>query len=171
MEAVEGMAGDPAGIAAMAEDPGIGTIGRALAEGLADGGGDHDAEAAAVELGPAGHPGDMARDVEPAAEGFHDAAAIQIAEGGEGGIVADGGVGVLDGEIALDAVDQREGQQEGGDQVEAAAHVVDFVDLGQGGDGFDREAGGIDLQGLEQGDVVIGQARDFLDVELEGRDG
>jgi hypothetical protein len=84
MEAVEGMAGDPAGVAAVAKDPGFGAIGRALAEGLADGGGDHDAEAAAAELGAAGDPRDMAGNVEAAAEGLDDAVgSVQEAEDGE----------------------------------------------------------------------------------------
>jgi hypothetical protein len=48
-------------------------------------------------------------------------------------------MGVFDGEIALDVVDERQRQQQRGNHVEAAAHVIDFVDLGQRRDGFDGE--------------------------------
>ena len=171
VEAVEGMPGDPAGIAAMAEHPGVGPVGGALAERLADRGRDHDAETAAVELRAAGHPRHVAGDVQPAAEGVHDPLAVQIAQHGQRGEIADGGVGVFDGEIAFGAVDDGQRGQQRGNQIEAAAHMVHFVDLGEGGDGFDRQPGGVDLHGLEQGDVVGRQAGDLLDVQRERRDG
>ena len=76
MEAVQGVAGDPAGIAAMAQHPGGGAVGRPLSQRLANGGGDHDPEPSAVELGTPGHPRHMSGDVQTPPEGVHHPVAL-----------------------------------------------------------------------------------------------
>ena len=80
-------------------------------------------------------------------------------------------MGVLDGEVAGGAVDQGQGQQQGREQVQAAAHVIDFIDFGERGHGFDRQPGGGDLQAFEQGDVVVGEPGNLLDIQMQRRNG
>ncbi len=171
MEAIEGVAGNPAGIAAVAEDPGVGAISGALAEGLADGGGNHHAESAAVELRAAGHPGHMAGDVQPAPERVDYGLAIQIAQHGQRGKIADGSVRVFDGKVPLGLIDQRQREQERRNHIQAAAHVVHFVDFRQRGDRFDGQAGGVNLQGFEQDDVVAGEAGELFDIQSQRGNG
>ncbi len=171
MKAVQGVAGDPPGIAGMAQHPGIGTVGGALAEGLADGGGDHDAQASAVELGAPRYPGHVAGNVQPPPEGVHDMPAVDIAQGRQGREVADRGVGVFNREINGGMVCQRQRQQQGRDQVQAAPHVIHLVDLGQRGHGFDRQTSGFDLERFEEGDVLVGEPGHLLQVQMQGGDG
>jgi hypothetical protein len=66
-------------------------------------------------------------------------------------------------------VDEGQGQQQGRDEVEAAAHVVHLVDLRQRGNGFDGEAGGIRSAWPRTAVMsLVGEPGDLFDVELEG---
>ena len=171
VEAVEGLPRDPAGVAAVGHDPGAVLAARAHAQGLADGGGDHDAEAAAVELGPPRQPGDVARKVEAAPEPLDDGVVVDEPEGGQGPVVADTRVGVLDGVLDALVVGDGEGEGEGGDQLEAAAEVIQLADGGQRGQRPDGGARRLDLQALQGVDLLPGQAGGGGDVDLEGQDG
>ena len=155
----------------MGHDPGPVVAPRPLSQGHADGGGDHDAEAAAVELGPPRQPGDVARQIEAAPEVLDHCVVVDEPEGRQAAVVADAGVGVLDGEVDALIVGDGQGEGEGGDQLEAAAQVIQLADPGQRGQGPDGGARRLDLQPLEGVDLLAGQPRGRGDVDAQGQDG
>ena len=171
VEAVEGLSRDPAGVAAVGHDPGAVAAPRPLAQGLADGGRDHHAETAAVELGPAGKPRDVARQVEAAPELLDHGVLVDELVGGQGPVVADARVGVLDGVLDALVVGDGEGEGEGRDQLEAAAQVIQLADGGQRGQGPDGGARRLDLQPLQGVDLLGGQPRGRVEVDSQGQDG
>ena len=139
----------------------------ALAEGLPDGDGNHHPEAAAVELRPTGQPGDVAGKIQAAAKPLDYRLFTDEPESGEAGVVADAGVGVLDGVLDALVVGAAQRQQQAGNQLEAAAEVIELADGGQGGEGADRGAGGLDLQRLEKVGLGPGQPLLGVDVDLQ----
>ena len=132
VEAVQRLAGDPASVAAVADDPRL-RVTRAHAHRLAGGNRDHHAQATAVKLRAARHPRDVARDVEATPELVHHRVAIDKAKRGERCVIADAGMGVFDRELDLLVIGRRQREHQAGDQVEAAAQVVEFADRGERG--------------------------------------
>ena len=96
VEAVEGLAGDPAGITDVRHDPGTIAESGLHAQRLTDGDRNHDTEAAAVELGAARQPRDVSRDIDATPELVDDGGGVDESEGCEGRVVTDTRVGVLD---------------------------------------------------------------------------
>ena len=166
VEPVERLPRHPAGVAAVGDYPGAAVAG-ALAEGLPDGDRNHHPEAAAVELGPPGQPGDVPGKVQAAAEALDNRLFPDVAEGGEAGVVADAGMGVLDRVLDALVVGAAQRQQQAGNQLEAAAEVIELADGGQGGERTDRRAGGLDLQGFEKVGLGPGQLLLGIDVDLQ----
>ena len=82
VEAVQRLAGDPAGVAAVADHPRL-RVARTHAHRLAGGDRNHHAEASAVELRAARHPRYMAGNVEPATEPVHHRVSIEVAKRAE----------------------------------------------------------------------------------------
>ena len=97
------------------------------------------AETARADRRAAGHPRHVAGDVEAAAELFDDALARQEAERRQRRVVADAGVAVLDRELRAAVIDRAERHQQRADQLEAAAEMIDVVDLGERDQRLDRD--------------------------------
>ena len=111
---------------------------------------EHDAEPAGVELGAARHPRHVPGDVEAAPEPGDDALAVEEAERRQRRVVADARVAVLDGELRSLVVGGGERHQERGDQLEAAAQMVDVVDGRQRRERLDRRPRGLLLDRRER---------------------
>ena len=157
VEAVEGLPGDPSGVAAVADGHGFFAVVGFGGEGLSHRQGNHDAEATAVHGSAARQPGDVAGDVHSPAEFVHHHFAFNKAQGGQRGVVADGGVRVFDGKVFGPVVHDSQGHEKGGDQLQTAAEVVKFVDFRQGGEGTQGGGGGFLFQAVQRGDFFVGQ--------------
>ena len=82
----------------------------------------------------------------------------------ERGVVADAGVAVLDRELRAAVVDGAERHQQRADQLEAAAEMIDVVDLGERDQRLDRDRrGGL----LERGQRQVGVVRERRRVEIQ----
>src|SRR5262249_8511423 len=96
VEAVERLARDPTGVAAVADHVRGLAVMRPQPERSPRADGHHDAETPRTELGPTRQPRDVAGDVEAATEAVDHAFAIEEAERGERRVVPDARVAVLD---------------------------------------------------------------------------
>ena len=108
----------------------------------------------------------MAGNVEAAAEGVDHPLARQEAQRGERGVIADAGVAVLDRELHAAVIDRAERHQQRADQLEAAAEVIDVVDLGERYQRLDRDGRRVLLQAGER-DLGVVRERGGGEVQPE----
>ena len=101
---------------------------------------------------------------------FDDRCGVDKTQRCQGGVVADAGVGVFDGVFDVLVVAQRQGEQQGRNEFQAAAQVVHFVDPGQGAQRADRSPGRLDLQCLEGLLLFPAQVRGASYVYLQRHD-
>ena len=158
-ESVQRLPGNPAGVAAVADDEGIIAVAGAQSERPARGDRHRDAETARADRRAAGHPEHVSGDVEAAAELFDDALARQEAERRERRVIADAGVAVLDRELRAAVIDRAERHQQRADQLEAAAEMIDVVDLGERDQRLDRDPRGRLLERRERALGIVGKRR------------
>ncbi len=158
VEPIQGLAGNPTRITAVANYPGIVTVARTLTQGLADRNRNHDPKATPVELRTTGYPGDMTRDVEPTTKTINHEVIVQETEGGQRSVIADAGMRVFNREVDLFVIGQAEGEKKGRNQFQAATEMVELVDFRQRGEGGQRGLRGGFFQGIQGIDLVYAQS-------------
>ena len=99
-----------------------------------------------LELRAAGHPRDVAGDVEAAAEAVDDVRLVEEPERRQRGVVADARVPVLDGVVDALVVGERQRHEQRRNQLEAAAEMIDVAGLGERDQRLDRRARRLLLQ-------------------------
>ena len=95
----------------------------------------------------------MPRDVEAAPEGVYHAILGQEAQRGQGAVVSDARMPVLDREVPHAVIDNAERHEQAGNQLETAAEMVDIVGLGQGNERTDCDGRRTLLDGCQRGAV------------------